>query len=216
MPAFAQDSSMGWPPGAPLKPTEPIASSPLIIGTPPPSGMTSVRLRWPVTSPSAVRFAQSAEVRRNVSAVYALRRASSRLCGDAPSPWRNTRSRPARSRTATDTRGVHSVSAVSAITKAILIEMFFSESTCAPADEDAATSAAKPVTRPNRIDIDPPLSLSEPSTVSRSQSRPRPMPDYVTPAEQEIRTKLWLGIADFKRSVCRIWYQTVEARKMSP
>src|SRR5437016_8047075 len=27
------------------------------------------------------------------------------------------------------------------------------------------------------------------------RSRPRPRPDYVTPAEQEIRTKLWLGIA---------------------
>src|SRR2546425_332931 len=69
MPALAQASSMGWPPGAPLKPTEPIASSPIMIGTPPPSGITSARLRWPVTSPSAVRFAQSAEVRRNVSAV---------------------------------------------------------------------------------------------------------------------------------------------------
>src|SRR5438093_2313370 len=167
MPAFAQDSSMGWPPGAPLKPTEPIASSPLIIGTPPPSGMTSVRLRWPVTSPSAVRFAQSAEVRRNVSAVYALRRASSRLCGDAPSPWRNTRSRPARSRTAIDTRGVHWFRAVSAMTKAILIEMFFSESTCASTDEDAATSAAKIVTRPNRTDIESSLSTARcPSTAN--------------------------------------------------
>src|SRR5438132_5596129 len=39
------------------------------------------------------------------------------------------------------------------MTKAILIEMFFSESTCASADEDAATSAAKTVTRPNRTDI---------------------------------------------------------------
>src|SRR5207245_2757122 len=48
MPALAQASSMGWPPGAPLKPTEPIASSPIMIGTPPPSGITSARLRWPV------------------------------------------------------------------------------------------------------------------------------------------------------------------------
>ena len=50
-------------------PTEPIASSPIMIGTPPPRGMTSARLRWPDMSPSAVRFAQSAEVRRNVRAV---------------------------------------------------------------------------------------------------------------------------------------------------
>src|SRR5882762_1510991 len=119
-------------------------------------------------SPSAVRFAHSAEVCRNVRAVSALRRARSRLSGDAPSPWRKTRIRPARSRTATDTRGVHSFSAVSAITNAILIEMFFSESTCAPADEDNETSAAKPITRLNRTDIESSFWL------------PLTMRDYVT------------------------------------
>src|SRR2546422_529844 len=93
MPAFAQASSMGWPPGAPLKPTDPIASSP------------------------------------------------------------------------------------------IMIEMFFSESTCACADEDAASSAAKPVTRANRIDIDPPLSITR---AVHGQSQPRPMPDYATLAERRL------------------------------
>src|SRR5437899_3259772 len=59
--------------------------------------------------------------------------------------------------------------------------MFFSESTCAPADEDAARSAAKTVTRPNRTDIEPSLSTTRcPSTadcgrgVWRIMSHPRP------------------------------------------
>src|SRR2546430_4629939 len=55
--------------------------------------------------------------------------------------------------------------------------MFFSESTCAPADEDAAMSAAKPVTRPNRIDIEPPLLLS-----SRGRDRGRIMSHPPLPA----------------------------------
>ena len=67
------------------------------------------------------------------------------------------------------------------MTKAILIEMFFSESTCASADEDAARSAAKPVTRPNRIDIDPPLSTTR---AIHGYSQPRPMRDYVTLADR--------------------------------
>src|SRR5438876_12023125 len=51
------------------------------------------------------------------------------------------------------------------MTKAILMEMFFSESTCASADEDAATSAAKTVTRLNRSDIESYLSITRcPST----------------------------------------------------
>src|SRR5205823_1772091 len=154
MPAFAQASSWGCPFGAPLSPTAPIVSLPIMIGTPPPSGMTSLRLRCPKTSlPGSVRFAHSAEGLRNVRAVYAFLRASSRLCGDALSPCRNTRKRPARSSTATDTRGVHSFSAVSAMVKASLMEMFFSVSTCAGAGEDAAISAARIVTRPNRVDI---------------------------------------------------------------
>src|SRR6266702_7282902 len=55
--------------------------------------------------------------------------------------------------------------------------MFFSESTCAPADEDAATSAAKPVTRPNRIHIESSLVITR---AIHGQSRPPPMTDYVT------------------------------------
>jgi hypothetical protein len=70
------------------------------------------------------------------------------LCGDALSPWRKTRSRPARSSTATDTRGVHSVNAVSAIVRAILIEIFFSDRTWAFADA-GTTSAAAAAARAN-------------------------------------------------------------------
>src|SRR5439155_8978196 len=84
----------------------------------------------------------------------------------------------------TDTRGVHWFRAVSAMIKAILMEMFFSESTCASADEDAARSAAKTVTRPNRTDIESPLSTTRcPSTANfgrgawRIMSHPGPFDD---------------------------------------
>src|SRR5579871_5912887 len=107
MPAFAQASSFGCPPTAPLRPTPPIVSSPTLMGIPPPSGITSASWRCPALLVS-VFFAHCAEGWRNVRAVYALRRASSILCGLALSPWRKTRSRPARSTTATEVCEPHS------------------------------------------------------------------------------------------------------------
>jgi len=78
------------------------------------------------------------------------------------------------------------------MTKAILMEMFFSESTCASADEDAATSAAKTVTRPNRTDIESSLSTTRcPSTADggrgawRIMSHPGPFDNG--PPATEIR-----------------------------
>src|SRR5215510_5201884 len=47
IPAFAQASSFGCPPTAPLRPTPPIVSSPTLIGIPPPSGITSASIRCP-------------------------------------------------------------------------------------------------------------------------------------------------------------------------
>ena len=58
IPAFAHASSFTCPPGAPLRPTPPIVSSPALIGIPPPSGMTSANMRWPALAVS-VRFAHA-------------------------------------------------------------------------------------------------------------------------------------------------------------
>src|SRR5262245_32632083 len=55
--------------------------------------------------------------------------------------------------------------------------MFFSESTCAPADEDAATRAAKAGTRLNRTNIESSLL---PTHCRKCWLGSRPMRDYVT------------------------------------
>ncbi len=65
---MAQASSCACPIGAPLRPTPPIVSSPTLIGTPPPSGITSASIRCPALVVS-VSFAHSADGRRKVRAV---------------------------------------------------------------------------------------------------------------------------------------------------
>src|SRR5207302_607322 len=68
IPALPQASSCGPPLGAPLSPTAPSVSLPILIGTPPWSGITSVNARWPETLVS-VRCAHSSVVPPNVFAV---------------------------------------------------------------------------------------------------------------------------------------------------
>ena len=55
---------------------------------------------------------------------------------------------------ATDTRSPHSDSAVCAIVRAILIETFFSDSTCAPAEPGSTTIAATAAAAAKRNDMD--------------------------------------------------------------
>src|SRR5467141_1051868 len=67
-PALAQASSLVWL--DPLTPTAPMVSLPTLIGTPPPSAITSASWRCAARSaPSLVCCAHSSDGRRNVRAV---------------------------------------------------------------------------------------------------------------------------------------------------
>src|SRR4030095_776012 len=72
------------------------------------------------------------------------------LCGFALSPWRNTRSRPARSTTATDVLAPHSWLAVSAIVNAMRSETSRWVRTWAAGESAKDSTAAPPAATPNR------------------------------------------------------------------
>src|SRR5688572_10682495 len=96
MPACAQTSSLS-PPTAPLTPTAPIATSPTLIGTPPPTPTvpSTIGIGEPSVEFRAVANANDVGNREaNVSAVYALRRLKSMVCGPLPSSRTNAFNKP--------------------------------------------------------------------------------------------------------------------------
>src|SRR5262245_61722410 len=123
-----------------------MVSFPILMGRPPPSGITSARNRWPDRSVGPlVRLATSIDGTLKVRDVYAFRRARSALWGLAVSARSSTLRSPARSTTATETSypsALHAAIAACATLSASCSEMFRSVRICALTPSGASARIA--------------------------------------------------------------------------